>query len=63
MNQKAYMIVAGRGKNRRILEWYNVRTNAVIRLNHFILDYRMNDCRLVISSIIPPFEAGPRASV
>jgi hypothetical protein len=59
MKEKYYLVVTGKGKDRRILEWYSKRNWAVTALNHYILDLGL-DCQLVVSSIKPPFEHGIR---
>jgi len=49
-----YMIVTGKGKNRKILTYFYQRNLAILELNHVILDCGVADAKLVTTSIEPP---------
>jgi len=49
-----YLIVSGKGKNRKILTYCRIRSSAVQMLNRAILDYGISDARLVTTKIEPP---------
>jgi hypothetical protein len=49
-----FLIVVGKGRERRTAEYYLNRRSAVLALNHYVLDLGI-DARLIVSKICPPF--------